>query len=324
MGLGALFVEVFEMQADDPAFEFLEALDRVEARAHPVADIGAGAQQRAASVDGGEHGFGFPIEILRAGVVVDGHFDIVFLGEFFDDIHDLREFLHLAVGFGFGHQHFDAQALGGGKQLPAFRLVGGGFDHAHIDEFRGNPLVFHPGEDGIVFGLWQVRSVHPLEFAVFHQVDAAGDAHVFDAHRGGLVDRLVDGEFLESVGVHREFPSEFLGTGFGRGRRADHARRHRGRESQSAQLANHACRVHRVCFSDTRVIPRRMAVKEEISGGKTRWTDHHSRRWSPAIQSKWRSRETTGCACCRASAPVQISLCGMGRPARFSWSAMAA
>jgi hypothetical protein len=48
------------------------------------------------------------------------------------------------------------------------------------------------------------------------------------------------------------------------------------------------------------------------------------RRLNPPTKSKWESRLMTGIACCRLSAAIHTSLAGIGVPAPFSSSRMAA
>jgi hypothetical protein len=61
VGIATPDIEVLEMQFDDMAFEFLEAFNRVEAGADPVAGVSAGTDARAAAFNGGENGVGIPV-----------------------------------------------------------------------------------------------------------------------------------------------------------------------------------------------------------------------------------------------------------------------
>ena len=92
------FVEIFEVGVHYPTFEFLELLDRHEAAAHPMAGIGAGADQFVAIFAGFEDVVGRPG--LR--MIVQSHANLEFFAEFI-------------VNFGrgsLGHQHLDAHLLG--------------------------------------------------------------------------------------------------------------------------------------------------------------------------------------------------------------------
>ena len=51
---------------------------------------------------------------------------------------------------------------------------------------------------------------------------------------------------------------------------------------------------------------------------------YQARRLNPPTKSKWESRLMTGIECCRLGAAIQASLDGIGFPASFSSSRMAA
>jgi len=202
---GALLGEVFEMEADDSALEFLEALDRVEAGANPMAGVGAGPEQRAAALDGLEDGVGIPV-VGRLGMVMDGDFDVVVLAEFLDHIQGLR--------FGFRDQGVNAPLFGEVEDLAALGLVRGELDDADVDELDAGGR--SPFENGLHVLVGEVNR-SGLVLAV--EVHTAGKAQVLQAEGGGLIDGLSNGEFLEGIGMNGELPAELVGRtldeGFG-------------------------------------------------------------------------------------------------------------
>ena len=74
--------EVLEMNGQDVTIELLQAFHRIQAGTDPMADIGAGSQQRPATLDRGQDDGRIPV-VVGFLMFVDGHFDVVFLAQLF-------------------------------------------------------------------------------------------------------------------------------------------------------------------------------------------------------------------------------------------------
>ncbi len=181
------FVEVFEVEGDQPSLERLDGFERIEPRAHPMAGIRACAQPRRASFERANHGFIVPVQ-RGLGMVVNGHAYLVFIRKFFDEVQgDARRL---------GCNHFNAHGFGEIEDLTRLFLVVGQPNHAvtyHAHAGVGQFLL-RPGE------MFLAHVVVKLD--VLGQVRAEPLAWkrlgVFQSERRDFVNGFREGEAVEA------------------------------------------------------------------------------------------------------------------------------
>ena len=81
----ALLVQVLEMETDDPAFELLEALDRVQARAHPVPRVAARPNSLAPPLGDLQDGLRVPV-VRGLRMIVDSDVDPILFAQLVDRV----------------------------------------------------------------------------------------------------------------------------------------------------------------------------------------------------------------------------------------------
>jgi hypothetical protein len=164
-------------------------------------DVGAGTHERAAVFNGGQNEGGIPI-LIWFFVLMDGHFDVVFLAQLFHYIQ--------RIGIRLGHEDGNFPFAREVEDLAALRLVGRQLHHADVDKRPTDPGRKHLRLDGFHV---LVRQVDRGDGIGAGKEDAARNAHVLDAQGGGLVNRIVDGEEPERIGMHRQGPAQLFGVG---------------------------------------------------------------------------------------------------------------
>ena len=131
VAFGAAFVEVVHLDGEDAFAEEACGLDGVDAEAEPVAEVGRGADARAAAFTEGEDHLGAPGVGGDVGaVVVDADVDAVFVGEAFEEVE--------LVGLGFADEGLETHLAAELEEAAGGGFVGGdGLGvvnrHAHAD-----------------------------------------------------------------------------------------------------------------------------------------------------------------------------------------------
>ena len=172
-------MEIVHVHRNQALLQLPHPLDRINARAHPVAEVRAGAQAFAAACAGFQDARRLPIN--RRGlrvVIVQGDVDIV----------GVAELLHRAERFGLrlGHDGFDPNLARELEHLMAARLVAGNVLDVIREQARARAIELQPHLPQLVVG--QPR-LEVLGDGVADLLEAEA-AHERQAQRGGLLDCL--------------------------------------------------------------------------------------------------------------------------------------
>ena len=175
----AKFVQVLEMQADDMSLEHLDAVDRLDAAACPVTDIGTGADPGCAVPGHLQHKVGTPV-MRRLGMIVDGHLDVVFLAEALDHVEGIFRRLR--------DDRLNSHVFRKLENLPALLLVIGELGHAEVHQLHssfGKQVL----DKRALLG-WHERVHLPIGMVLFHGIDngycggkmTTGNKYFYDIH----------------------------------------------------------------------------------------------------------------------------------------------
>ena len=185
------------MELDDPALQLLETFDRVQARPHPMARVGTGADPLAATLTELQHCVGIPI-VRGLRMIVDRHPYVIFFAQFVERL--------AGAFFRLGDNRLDAHGLGEFKRLAAL---------ADVLEERGHPVAQQLDVRLGQFlrdGLAHVgrRILVKLHRRLFGAELLAGEClNVVEAQGSGLVDGLEQGRIMKRPSLAAE-ATEFL------------------------------------------------------------------------------------------------------------------
>ena len=107
-------VEVLEVEINDAAFQLLNAGNGIEARTHPVARVGTGADPLAVTLAHLQYRIGVPVT-GRFWMIVDGKVHAILVAQLVDRLEGIRTRL--------GDELFDAHFLGEIKVATVMRIL---------------------------------------------------------------------------------------------------------------------------------------------------------------------------------------------------------
>ena len=196
----AAFVQIVHLDSEDAVFQDTDSLDRIDAEAKPVAEIGSRPDTFTASFAEGAHHFGTP-EVRRyvGSVVVDADIDGVFVGEPVEEVE--------LFGLGFADKSLDTHFVSEFEEPAAGGLVGrDGLSviHGHADT---GGLELHADLKQFLVGETLVEVFRDILADLLHE---AQPADVRKAEFRGLLDRLEEGELVEGISLDPEAPAELL------------------------------------------------------------------------------------------------------------------